>query len=454
MKRLATSARTWACAVLMIVLGAPAPTSAANAPAWLTEAAASALPEYDRKVPAAALLRERTVVVRKDGRRITTERGAVRVLLAEGRDEAQCAAVYLTDGGKVRDMRGWLLAPGAAPRAYGKKDLADSRLSPNDVYNEGRIRSLSASEAAVPGAVFGYEWTTDEREVFTQIDWAFQDRLPTLVSRLSLEVPEGWRASGLAINHDPIEPQTDGLTTRWELRDLPYVPREPAAPPLSALVPRLAVDFTPGPGEHPLAATSFETWDQVSGWLGSLCEPQAALTPALRERALSLTSGKSGEMERIRAIGSYVQGLNYVSIQTGIGRGGGYTPHAASLVMEKGYGDCKDKANLMHTLLAAVDITSWLVSVYYGDPGYVREAWPSPQQFNHCIIAVRAPESDASTTRIDHETLGRLLVFDPTDPLTRVGELPESEQGSLDSGLCLVLMPSLRKSLQISYTFS
>ena len=71
-----------------------------------------------------------------------------------------------------------------------------------------------------------------------------------------------------------------------------------------------------------------------------------------------------------------------------------------------------------------------LVSIYSGDPTYVREEWPSPQQFNHCIIAVKVGDATKAESIIQHSTLGRLLIFDPTDEHTPFGTLPDHEQDS------------------------
>jgi len=78
-----------------------------------------------------------------------------------------------------------------------------------------------------------------------------------------------------------------------------------------------------------------------------------------------------------------------------------------------------------------VGITAIPVSIYSGDPTYVRAAWPSPQQFNHCIIAVKVSDQTQSNTIIQHPTLGRLLIFDATDDQTPLGDLPYYLQGSL-----------------------
>jgi len=99
-------------------------------------------------------------------------------------------------------------------------------------------------------------------------------------------------------------------------------------------------------------------------------------------------------------------------------------------VFSKNYGDCKDKANLMRALLKSLGIESHPVIIYSGDPNYVRQEWPSPHQFNHAIIAVKVSDQTDAPTVIKHPALGRLLIFDPTDDDTPVGDLPGHEQGS------------------------
>ncbi len=99
-------------------------------------------------------------------------------------------------------------------------------------------------------------------------------------------------------------------------------------------------------------------------------------------------------------------------------------------VFNKNYGDCKDKANLMRALLKSLGVESYPVLIFSGDPNRVEPEWPSPQQFNHCIIAVKVSDETQAPTIVKHPSLGRLLIFDPTDDDTPVGDLPDHEQGS------------------------
>jgi hypothetical protein len=84
----------------------------------------------------------------------------------------------------------------------------------------------------------------------------------------------------------------------------------------------------------------------------------------------------------------------------------------------------------MRALLKVVNIESYPVLIYSGDPTFVQEVWPSPRQFNHCIIAVKISDQTQVATVLNHPTLGRLLIFDATDDNTPVGDLPDHEQGS------------------------
>jgi len=161
-----------------------------------------------------------------------------------------------------------------------------------------------------------------------------------------------------------------------------------------------------------------------------LHDPQAIPDQAVTAKARELTANSKTDLDRIRAIGHFVQNLQYISIDIGVGRGNGYRPHAASQVLAKAYGDCKDKANLMRSMLRSINITAYPVAIYLGDSSHVREEWASPYQFNHCIIAIKVGDDTNAPTIITDPKLGRLLIFDATDSSTPVGDLPEDEQGS------------------------
>src|SRR5262245_39032197 len=340
-------------------------------PQWLQQAVSANLPPYSKNVAAVVLIDDQRVVLDEGGRMITSSRYAVRLLLREGRGAAIAKEIYTTDTGRIRDFQAWLIRPSGQVKRYGKDQTLDVALVNNDIYNEVRVKVIAAGDDADIGAVFGYEAVSEDRIFLTQSEWVFQHRWPTLLSRYTLTLPQGWRAGSVSFNHAKIEPEVNGTTYSWQLQNLPYLEDEPASPPLTSLAPRLAVSYFPPP-ELRTAAQSFATWSAVSSWVNRLNEPQASLSDAILSKVRELTVTSKTELERIRAIGRYVQRLNYVSIQVGLGHGGGYRPHSAVDVFSKAYGDCKDKANLMRSMLKALGIVAYPVLIYSGDSSYVR----------------------------------------------------------------------------------
>jgi len=410
------------------------PVSAApgdETPSWVQQAAALKVPTYDKDVPAVVLVDESATTIGSDGHINEVYNYAIRLLRREGRDYCVASVGYIPDIGKVKEFRAWLIRPAGDAKRYGKDDAVDIAGDLNDVYNEYRLRKISATDVADAGAVFAYTYTREDRSVFSQSDWAFQGSLPVISSRYNLTLPEGWKADSVTFNYAKIEPKVNGTNYTWELSNLPPIPDEPMSPSLSQLVPRLAISYYPPSSSGSLSIKTFSNWREVATWMSELEDPQVVVDDALARKAYELTALAKTEYEKIRAIAQYVQNIQYISIQTGIGRGGGYRPHASNLVFAKSYGDCKDKANLMRAMLKVVGITAIPVSIYSGDPTYVRAAWPSPQQFNHCIIAVKVSSETQASTIIQHPTLGRLLIFDPTDEQTPIGDLPFYLQGSL-----------------------
>ncbi|MGE3466864.1 MAG: DUF3857 domain-containing protein, partial [Pyrinomonadaceae bacterium] len=402
---------------------------AGDPPTWLRQASAASAPGYDKDVPAVVLHDEQIVSLNSDGKQVTTQNYAIRLLSREGRRYAIARAFYLVSAGKIKDIDAWILRPGGSSKSYDKKSVIDVISDPDDVYDEGRLKVIDASEDVDTGFVFGYTIVSEESPLFYQDQWMFQDRLPTLVSRYSLNLPGGWTASSITFNTPEVRPQVNGSSYTWEMRDLAPIRYEPMSPSVPNLSPRIVINYSPDPKSQSVGRV-FADWEDVSRWGTAMHEPQVILNDEIAAKARDLTANAKTEFEIIRAIGTYVQGLQYISIDIGVGYGNGYKPRSSTLVLGRGYGDCKDKANLMRALLKALKIDAYPIAIYSGDPSFVRAQWPSPRQFNHCIIAVRVSSETNSPTVMTHPKLGRLLIFDATDAYTPVGDLPDYLQGS------------------------
>jgi len=69
-------------------------------PAWMKQAAASAVPSYPKDVPAVVLHQEQQVTLGSDGKLVTVENYAVKLLSRDGRNTAIARAFYLVSAGK------------------------------------------------------------------------------------------------------------------------------------------------------------------------------------------------------------------------------------------------------------------------------------------------------------------------------------------------------------------
>jgi tetratricopeptide (TPR) repeat protein len=130
--------------------------------------------------------------------------------------------------------------------------------------------------------------------------------------------------------------------------------------------------------------STFQSWEEVGRWYGSLQLERVKPTPEVRAKAAELTKGATDDDARLRAIYKYVSTqFHYIGIAFGIGR---YQPHAAAEVLANQYGDCKDKETLFASLLDAAGIKAY--------PALISSAHeleldvPSPGQFDHVIGVV------------------------------------------------------------------
>jgi hypothetical protein len=418
--------RGWAALAALLVAGlTPAPGSARELPAWVEEALARPIPTYGKKVHAVVLSDEGRLAVGPDGTVTRSTRRVIRILDRDGAQQARVVAGYETDLAKVRELRAWLLRQDGGVKTYGAGDALDVAQASNDVYNESRAKIIDARGNVLPGVTFAYEVVVEMRRLFASDIWMFQRDEPVLSSVCVVSVPAGWRVEGQIVNGPALAPRVVGSNYIWELKDLAPIEDEVAAPPAISLAARLCLRYFAPAGSEQLAGDAFSDWTAVSRWMTALAEPQAAPSAALTAKARELAQGAQGEWQQIAAVAKFVQSIQYISIQIGLGR---YRPHAASDVLAKSYGDCKDKANLMLALLRALGIQAHLVLARASAPEFVRPEWPAPQ-FDHCILAIVLKSPSTAPAVVQHERLGRLLIFDPTDPYGSLGDLPEGEQG-------------------------
>jgi hypothetical protein len=161
-------------------------------------------------------------------------------------------------------------------------------------------------------------------------------------------------------------------------------------------------------------------------------------SPEVKQQVATLTAGKSTQLEKMQVVAQFVQrDIRYVAIELGIG---GWQPHPAPEVFSHRYGDCKDKATLMRSMLHEIGIESFHVVINSNRGVVTRETPAQNFGFNHAIVALKLPDglNDPSLVAIvQHPKLGRLLYFDPTDDITPFGQI----RGALQANYALLVTP-------------
>jgi transglutaminase-like putative cysteine protease len=448
-----------AALLLALVWFSPRTRAADSAPDWLRAAAAETLPEYPKDAVAVVLLDELHTTVKDNGDIENTYRCAYKFLRPQARADYGYAAVSFDNQTKVSYFRAWTIMPSGAQIAV-KDNEASEVGSDDDLYSDHRAKLIRFAEATV-GSVVGFEYTQRQRPYAFEDDWNFQRKIPTRHARFSLQLPAGWEFTDSWANFAEQKPQTasNGQYV-WELQDIPAIDVEPDMPPFEAVAGRMDIKYYPR--DQNLRAKTTGTWNDIGAWYSGLTVASRIPSPALQQKVSELTSGISDPVAQIRAITSYMQrNIRYVAIEIGIG---GFQPHPAADVLAHQYGDCKDKATLLSTMLKEIGIDSYYV-VIDTDRGMVNPKFPSLGSFNHVILAVRLPDSitDAGLYAIVKDPkLGRLLFFDPTNPYVPLGYIPSYLQDTYgllvtpDGGqlLSLPLLPAATNRLLRTATFS
>jgi len=404
---------------------APVPAHAGDAPAWLHNLATASLPKYPDDPPVVTLLDERIVAVKDSGEIRTVRRRAYKILRPQGRDFGT-VVVHFDKETQIAGLKGWCIPAQGKDYEVKEKDAYETGMS-EELYSDARAKILKIP-APDPGNVIGYEYEQRERPYILQSSWWFQSTHPVREAHLTLQLPPGWEYKTYWLNH--AEQQAVPLPNnawRWDISEVPAVKVEPEMPPLEAVEGRLVVVYYATSGRQ----AAVGTWGDLAKWYYGLTVGRRDASPEIKQKVAALTAGAATNFDKIRALVSFLQrDIRYVAIEIGIG---GYQPHSATEVFAKRYGDCKDKATLLSTMLREIGIESYYVIIHtrrgVAAPNYP----PTMSSFNHVILAVRLPDNmptrDLHAVK-KHARLGNLLFFDPTDHLTPLGYLPSVEQAN------------------------
>ena len=262
-----------------------------------------------------------------------------------------------------------------------------------------------------PGAKTGSIGTLFYREriknPFMLTGFAFGNYTPILNAELSVTFPADVKISYKTYGNTKgitfKESTQNGKTTySWQAKNLKAYPLETESLSLRHYVPQVILFIE----NYTIAGKKTE----VLGDIPKLFSFYKNLVKDLNQQpdgqikmlVDSLTRGKN-ETEKIKAIYYWVQDrVKYIAFEEGLG---GFVPRQAAEVCRKRYGDCKDMASLLTTMLKTAGIPAYLTWIGTRDIPFAYAENPSMSVDNHMIAAVKLNNQwqflDATDDRID-----------------------------------------------------
>lgn len=304
------------------------------------------------------------------------------------------------------------IKPDGTAVSVGDKNIRDVSMYLNfPLYSNARAKIISMPEVT-PGALIEYKARTYNSKLMADkhfsLPYFLQESEPVLYSAFKLIVPKGRKVNTKILNSEynkigasltpKITEEKDKDTYFLELKNIPQIIPEPNMPPRSEI-------------DTILLISSFSSWEEMFNWWDKLYKDKITADENIKKKVQELTKGLTSDKDKAQAIYHFcAQEIRYVAVEYG---DAGYEPHRASEIFLNKYGDCKDQAILLITMLKEAGLAAYPVLIGTEGTIALQEEFPM-SVFNHAICAV--------------ELGGDYIFLDPTAETVSFGDLPSGDQ--------------------------
>ena len=406
---------TCACVSALAAQGAPAPASSlAGAPFSLTVVdlkSISATIPVSREFAAQILYEEGSYRIAADGSLKYQHRMIYRVDAEDAVKEwSEISSEWDPWCENPAQLHARVLQPNGTFVELDQKTVTDAPVKADDseTFSSEHLRRAPLPGVAIGSIVEEMESVDEKLPYFSGgslYRFAFREPVPVAHDRLIVEVPASLpykdlvhELPGLSISRTEatgtrrVVYEATGLAASHD-SDIDLATNTPNTP---------MVEFATG-----------ASWSAIAREYAGLSEPQTVVTDV---QAILPKDLPADRMAKIQAI---VRQLHHEVRYTGVEFGDAkLTPQRPSEVIQRHYGDCKDKATLLVAMLRAAGIKANLVLLSTGPGRDVDATLPGINRFNHAIVylpAAGAPEDG--------------MWIDATAEYSAVGTLPYTDQG-------------------------
>ena len=305
------------------------------------------------------------------------------------------------------------IKPDGTIQGVGSRHIRDvSKYLNFPLYSNARVYIISFPEIT-EGASIEYKLKIHNNHLINKKDFVLaytvQSREPIIAANFSITLPRKLPLHIKIINDGyndfwaNLNPKTEeregNLIYRWQFKDIPQIIPESNMPPDVQINPTLLV-------------STFNAWKDIYNWWWLLAKDKLKADNAIKNKVRELTKDAVSVEQKLRAIYNFcAQKIRYVAVEYGKA---GYEPHLASDIFKNKYGDCKDQAILLVTMLKEAGFSSWPVLIATKEYYNLNEDFPSVL-FNHCIAAVSLKD--------------KIIFLDPTAQTCSFMDLPPDDQG-------------------------
>jgi hypothetical protein len=411
--------------------GAPAPAGPALLPLL---ALTSLLPLFAALPVGAATILDKSVEIeiRADGSVDERQHLEVRIDRAGDLGAWSPFPIWIDERHTLAKVEAWVRRPDGTTEKLGRQAFDTVEASPEWVLHSSTQARLVRFPGVPAGGVLGLDYERVGRPYFPE--GRVEIGADAAISRLRVHVRgggAGWRWA--------IAGPTAGLHTDDSSGELL----------ITASDLRRPADIDDAPDEIQLgpvlryAWSGEATWPAVGRWYDDLARDVPRHGDQVRAAARRILAGTAAgggaagdpaadRRRQLAAILAYVRReVRYVAVEVGVG---GYRPAPATETLERRWGDCKGKVELLLDLLSAAGIEAFPALARVAPGGRVDPEFPTPGAFNHMIAAV--PLGELAIADGDPVAGGYLFV-DPTQTDGGIGWLSPGDQDQL----ALVLRP-------------
>ncbi|MBK6964817.1 MAG: DUF3857 domain-containing protein [Bacteroidales bacterium] len=224
---------------------------------------------------------------------------------------------------------------------------------------------------------------------FYPIMFNFGGSIPYDSSMLKITIPENVKLSFHLFGNDTalvkFSKTTKGKRTTylWSTSGLPAYSGDEYSPGFQYYTPHIIVHIAgyQSNGEYKRA---METIGDLYAWnYDNISKLSIRPSPEIRQLTDSLIKNCTMPVDKARIIFRWVQkNIKYIAIEDG---DNGFVPREAALVLQRRYGDCKDKSSLLKAMLLSAGLEANLAWIGTRDLPYLYSVYPSMANDDHMI---------------------------------------------------------------------